>query len=150
MDYRRFGNKIVVRLDRGDEIRASLLELAEKENIALASVTGIGATNDVTLGLFDTRRKEYKERRYNDNDYEIASLTGNFTRKDGEPYLHLHVVVGNILGPKYGRLAAADDIHSGHLVSAVITAAAEIIIDVIDGEVGRKFSEEVGFNLMDF
>ena len=31
MEYRRFGNKIVARIDRGEEVCAKLLELAEAE-----------------------------------------------------------------------------------------------------------------------
>jgi predicted DNA-binding protein with PD1-like motif len=66
MEYRRFGDRIAVRMDRGDEVCAKLLELAEKENIRLASVTGIGASNDVTLGVFNTAEKKYSKLRYND------------------------------------------------------------------------------------
>ena len=33
MDYRKFENQYVIRLDRGEEIVASLKTIAEKENI---------------------------------------------------------------------------------------------------------------------
>lgn len=141
MEYRRFGDRIAVRMDRGDEVCAKLLELAEKENIRLASVTGIGASNDVTLGVFNTAEKKYSRLRYNDVDYEIASITGNLSRQDGKPYLHLHAAIGN---PVCGETRA------GHLNAALISATAEIMVGVVDGEVGRKFSDGIGLNLFEF
>lgn len=69
MEYRRFGSKLVVRLERGEEVCEKLLELAERENIRTAAVSGIGASNDVTLGVFDTGTKEYFKKRYNGIDY---------------------------------------------------------------------------------
>ena len=53
MEYRRFGNTIALRLDPGDEIVASVLAAAQKENVTLASVTGIGGTDDAEVGVFD-------------------------------------------------------------------------------------------------
>ena len=82
MDYRRFGDKLVVRLDRGEEVCAKLLELAQAEDIRLASVSGIGASGDVTLGVFNPRIKEYKSVHY-EGDYEIASLTATSAARTG-------------------------------------------------------------------
>lgn len=141
MEYRRFGNKIVARIDRGEEVCAKLLELAEAENIRLASVSGIGASNDVTLGVFDTGTKEYFKKRYNGIDYELGSVTGSLSRQDGKPYLHLHAVIGS---PSH------EQCHAGHLNAAVVSATCELVIDVIDGEVGREFSDEIGLNLFKF
>ncbi|MEG1633167.1 MAG: DNA-binding protein, partial [Oscillospiraceae bacterium] len=131
MEYRRFENKLVIRLDPGEEVCASLLELAERENIALASVSGIGASNDVTLGVFNTKTREYAKCRYSDCDYELASVTGNLSRQDGKPYLHLHAVIGNPVN---------NACHGGHLNAAVISATSELIIDQIPGQTTRKFS----------
>lgn len=39
MEYRRFNNTIVARIDRGEEILAQIKELALKENIKLAHVS---------------------------------------------------------------------------------------------------------------
>lgn len=141
MEYRRFGNKIVARMDKGEEVCAKLLELAEDENIRLASVSGIGASNDVTLGVFDTGTKEYFKKRYNGIDYELGSVTGSLSRQDGKPYLHLHAVIGS---PSH------EQCHAGHLNAAVVSATCELVIDVIDGEVGREFSDEIGLNLFKF
>ena len=141
MEYRRFGNKIVARLDKGEEVCEKVLELAEREDIRLAGVTGLGASNDVTLGVFDTNTKIYNKTRFNATDYELGSVVGNLSRQDGKPYLHLHAVIGS---PVKGEC------HAGHLNAAVVSATCELVIHVIDGEVGRKFSEEIGLNLYEF
>lgn len=149
MDYRRFGDKIVVRIDKGEELCAMLLELAEKEDIRMAGVTGIGASGDVTLGVFNPRIKEYKSVRY-EGDYEIASVTGNLSRRDGKPYLHLHAVIGDPTRKFEWHHNPSGVTYSGHLNAAVISATCELVIDVIDGEVGRKFSDDIGLNLYEF
>jgi len=51
MEYRRFDDKIVAWIDRGEEILEQVKELARRENITLASVTALGATNDFTVSM---------------------------------------------------------------------------------------------------
>ena len=57
MDYRRFGDKIIARIDRTEEVHEKLKEIALKENIKLASVYGLGATDDFTIGIFSVSKK---------------------------------------------------------------------------------------------
>ena len=45
MEYKRFGSKIIVRIDKDEEILEKVKELALKENIRLAAVQALGATN---------------------------------------------------------------------------------------------------------
>ena len=71
MEYRRFGEHYVIRLDKGEEIVARLRELAEAEGIALATLTGIGAVGKVTAGVFDTKEKLFKGRTWT-GDLEIV------------------------------------------------------------------------------
>lgn len=140
MEYRKFSQGYVLRLDPGEEIVASLTRLVEQEQVQLGSVTAIGAANDVTIGIFSTQEKQYHARRYQE-DYEISALVGNVTRKEGEPYLHLHITIGN---PVTG------EVHAGHLTSATISATLELFLQVWDGQVGREFSDQVGLNLFRF
>ena len=140
MDYRKFEQGYVLRLDPGEEIVGSLTRLVEQESIQLASVSALGAANDVTIGIFNTVEKKYYSQRYQ-GDYEISALVGNVTRKEGEPYLHLHITIGN---PVTGQ------VHAGHLSSATISATLELFLQVWDGQVGRKFSDTVGLTCWNF
>lgn len=58
MEYRHFGNTIYLRLDPKEEILEEIGKVAEKENIRLAQVTGLGAINDFTAGVYNTVTKE--------------------------------------------------------------------------------------------
>ena len=140
MEYRKFPQGYVMRLDPGEEIVEQLTALVERENVRLGSVSALGAANDVTIGIFATGEKQYHAQRYQ-GDYEISALVGNVTRKEGEPYLHLHITIGN---PVTGQ------VHAGHLTSCVISATLELFLQVWDGQVGRKFSDRVGLNLLEF
>lgn len=139
MEYKRFGDKIYLRLDKGDDITESVFKVAKTEGVKAAQVSGIGATDDFTVGVFDVAKKKYNEYFFKDN-HEINSLTGNITEKDGEPYIHLHIT------------ATGDGckIVGGHLIKGVISLTGEIIITVSDGKISRAFDETLGINRWKF
>ena len=140
MEYKRFGEKIVVRLNPGEEVAECIREVCRNEKVALGEVSGLGAACEVELGVFDTGEKKDYGKSFK-GIYEIASLTGNITQQGGNPYLHLHMVIGNPL---------EGECHGGHLNRAVISATAEIFITVLDGTAGRRMSESIGLNLIEF
>jgi hypothetical protein len=140
VEYRKFAQGYVLRLDPGEEVVACVTRLVEQEKIQLGTVSALGAANDVTIGIFNTTEKKYYSQRYQ-GDFEISALVGNVTRKDGEPYLHLHITIGN---PTTG------EVHAGHLSSCTISATLELFLQPWDGQVGRKFSDAVGLNLLEF
>lgn len=139
MEYRRFDNACIVRMDKGEEILEQVKALALKENIRLASVQALGAVNDFTVGVFKTAEKRYDANTFQ-GDFEIVSLTGTISTMNGEFYAHLHMSVGDGQGRVFG----------GHLNRAVISATCEMVVSVIPGTVDRAFSEEIGLNLFKF
>ncbi len=139
MDYKRFGHTIVARLDKGEEILQQLQIISEKEEIKLASVSALGATNDITVGVFHTQEKKYYANHFM-GDMEIVSLTGTVSTMNGEYYAHLHMSAGDTEGHVVG----------GHLNEAIISATCEMVIQIIDGEVDRESNQEVGLNTFKF
>ena len=139
MDYRKFGNVIVARMDRGEEILEQIKIIALKENIKLASISALGATDDFTVGVYNADEKKYYSNEFKGN-FEIVSLTGTINTMNGEFYTHVHMSAGNEKGEVFG----------GHLNRAVISATCEMIITLVDGNVDRYRDENIGLNLFKF
>lgn len=139
MEFKKFDNVYVVRLDKGEEIIGMLENFCVTNQITLGSVSGIGAVNRVALGLFETKPKRYVAEELT-GDFEITSLSGNITTMNNEVYVHLHATVSDLQHQTYG----------GHLTSAVVSATSELIIVSVAGVVDRKFSQEIGLNLLEF
>lgn len=57
MEYRRVGNRIAARIDRGEELAAKLREIAEREDIRFAAVTGRGQCSKVELYAYHERKR---------------------------------------------------------------------------------------------
>ena len=64
MEYKKVKNHIIVRLDVGEEIISSIMNILKNEKISFATVTGIGATNDFTVGTYDVTNQLYKKSNY--------------------------------------------------------------------------------------
>ena len=139
MEYRRFNNNIVARIDRGEEILSSIKEIALKEKIKLANVNALGATNEFEVGVYIMDEKKYHSNIFK-GDYEIVSLTGSINTMNDEFYTHIHMSCGDKEGHVVG----------GHLNKAIVSVTCEMFINIIDGKVDRKKEEVTGINLFEF
>ena len=123
MDYRRFGNTYLVRMDVGEEI-------VEELN---------GAVRQAVIGVYNLEEQAY-HREDLEGLMEIAGLQGSVTRMNGEVYPHLHVT-----------LAGQDNkVHAGHVIGLIVGATCEMFVRVLDGEVSRERDEEIGINIIRF
>jgi len=139
MEYKRFGDKIFARMDKGEDIVEQVKEIALKESIKLGYIQALGAVGDITVGAFDPVSKTYRANSMQ-GKFEIVSLTGTINTMNGEYYSHLHMSVGDEEARVFG----------GHLNKAVVSGTCEMVIVAVDGEVDRAFSPEIGLNLFRF
>ena len=137
MDYKKFGEKVFVRIDSGEEIVETLTHVCKKLNITAGTITGIGATDKAIIGLFDVKNKKYHSVELV-GDHEIVPVYGNISTMNNEVYLHLHVNLCNSEHKSFG----------GHLTSAVVSATFEAVIGIISGKIEREFDATAGLNLL--
>lgn len=139
MEYKRFENTIILRMDRGEEILETLKTVALKENIKLASVSAIGACDHFVAGVYSIPEQKYYKNEFN-GVFEITALVGNINTMNGEYYAHLHITCAdekcNCLG--------------GHLNEARVSATCEMIINIIEGNVDRVKNPDTGINVFKF
>ena len=115
-----------------------MLKIAKDEDIRFAEISAIGAVGRAVFGLYDLEEQKYHSLTFA-QPLELVSLNGNLSRKDDEPYLHLHAAFADEKGAVIG----------GHLNEAVISATCEMFIKIFDIDMGRRISEQTGLNIFD-
>jgi uncharacterized protein len=132
------GGIILARLHPGDEVHTALRDLARRERLPSAVLSGIGAVNDVVLALFDPASRRYLETRLQE-DLEVVSMSGNLSWVGEEPMTHLHGVVSR----------ADCSTAAGHFVRATVSVTLEVTLVVGERRIERRPDPEFGLNLLD-
>jgi hypothetical protein len=136
MKWRRDGSRVFIRLEMGDEVHPSLVQIAEREQIFGGWLSGIGAASEVELGYYDLERKDYDRLRM-EGDVEIASASGTLGLVDGRPFVHLHAVVSD----------RRCETRGGHLFRAVAAATVEFVIFAAEAPIERTMDETTALRL---
>tara|TARA_B100001248_G_scaffold262718_3_gene261505 strand:- start:1997 stop:2422 length:426 start_codon:yes stop_codon:yes gene_type:complete len=137
MEYLKDGKNYVVRLERGEDLNASLEDFMIKEDLSSAFFKGLGALEDVELGYYDLPQKTYLKRLFPE-EAELLVAMGNLTFKEGQPYAHIHAVLSGKDFLAYG----------GHVFRAKVSVTAELFVECIDHQIERKMNDQVGLQLM--
>ena len=137
--YRISGDKFVLSIDNHVEISAALAAFCSDLDIRCGAVYGIGAISEATFRFLDPATKRYVDKTFSEQ-MEITGLTGNISRKDGNVYLHLHLTCRRRDYTCVG----------GHMLTARVNGACELVVERFACEAGRRLDEETGLNLYDF
>lgn len=138
MNYQVFDNKLVIRLDSGDEILECIIKVCEKEKVYLASISGIGAARYIEANILNVPEKEYITTVF-EGFFEITSLTGNITTIKNKVFPHIHATWSDF----------ECKAHGGHLSRGIISATGEIIITKLEGAIERRPNPALGITEFD-
>ena len=138
MEYRKYGEAVYIRLDRGDELTGSILDICKAERIASATFSGIGGCSEVRIQTFIPETGTFETQTLR-GMLELVSLTGNVITDDkGEYYHHTHAVFSFKDGEQHC-------IAAGHIKSITVLYTAEIELrPVVGGNIKRKYDPETG------
>ncbi len=140
MSFRKLcvGQIFLVRVKHDSEIIKFVTELAKKNAIMTATFTAIGALKCAKLGFYDQEKHEYLETLLL-APQEIASCVGNISIRDGEPFVHAHVVLADHDG----------NTKAGHLLEGKVFAAEVHLTELIGEKLVRKNDAVTGLSLWD-
>ena len=132
--------KYILSIDNHTEITQALAAFCEEKDICSGIIGGLAAISEATFRFLDPATKQYVDKTFAEQ-MEVTCLTGNISRKDGKPYLHIHVTASR---RDYSCIG-------GHLLTARVNGACELYVEDYGLKgVGRRFDPETGLNLYDF
>jgi predicted DNA-binding protein with PD1-like motif len=124
--------------DKGDDPYEGLTAFAAENGLDAARITAIGAFRSATLGYFDPEAKEY-ERFEVDEQVEVLSFIGDIARSEGDPAVHVHVVLGKRGGATVG----------GHLFAGQVWPTLEVLVTESPDHLAKTEDPETGLALID-
>jgi len=136
MKYRVDNGRIFMTLDKGDLINKTFESYSKSNGIGCTWINGIGAIENPEIGYYSMETKSYHHKIFS-GDYELTSLIGNITIKEGKYFSHTHITFSNTSFQVFG----------GHLFDAKITAAGEFVMFPGNKDIIREMNSDIGLPL---
>jgi predicted DNA-binding protein with PD1-like motif len=144
MDYKKFGDSIYVRFNRGDEIISGIMNICRKEKVLSATYSGIGCCSDIVVSSYIPEKDEFLEHKKS-GVLELISLIGNISADNNDEIFHHTHAMFSFHDEKYNLATTG-----GHLLSAKVLYTAEIEIKPVqNGVIRRKQNELTGITVWD-
>ena len=133
MQYKQVDKDYFIYIEKNKKVMDILIRFCKDQAITNAKISGIGAVKQSEIGAYDTVGKEYIRKQFPDV-WELVSYEGNVTLKDGDPFVHGHVVLSNHDMKTIG----------GHLFETTVAAVGEFFLRKFDNDAYREINEDVG------
>jgi uncharacterized protein len=122
---------ILCQLPYGSDLLDELTAIVRREKITLGRIHAIGATTHARVAYYDQKTKVYNPIEL-PGGMEILNVHGNVSLRDGEPFVHAHILLGDPEGRSFG----------GHLLQGTKLFACEAFIDELEGPALERRQEE--------
>lgn len=133
MQYKQVDKDYFIYIEKNEKVMDTLTRFCKKEGISNARISGIGAIMDSEIGAYDTVGKEYIRKQFPEV-WELVSFEGNVTLKEGEPFVHAHVVFSDHEMKTIG----------GHLFEMSVAAVGEFFLRKFENNAFRELNVDVG------
>lgn len=138
MKIKKFNEYYIVRLEKNDEIIATLENVAKNAKIKGAFFFGLGVGKNLILGYYDAHKKSYIKKVFK-GEYEFTGLSGNISKLKDETIVHCHATITDSNFNAFG----------GHLFHATVPTTLEIALFPVKKILKRKNDKNIGLNLLD-
>ena len=144
MEYRKYGDTVYIRMDKGDEIVGGIREVCKSENILSAAFSGIGGCSEAQIQTFSPESGTFETRTVR-GMLELVSLQGSvIADENDELHLHTHAAFSYKDGERHCMAA-------GHIRSITVLYTAEIELrSVAGGTIRRKADPVTGTGFWSF
>lgn len=131
----------LLRLERGEEVLPSIVAFCKKQAITCGSFRAIGAVEKTKIGYYDLTQKKYGQKGYAEA-MEVASMTGNISLVDGDPFVHCHAVLSGIAAGTENQPIG------GHVFDAIVAVTLEVHLVAFADSVIRELDDDIGLKLL--
>lgn len=128
----------MIRFEPGEDVLPALVDFLQRTHVGFSFASGLGGVRRARLGYWDTGARAYRHRDL-DEQLEVLSLTGDSSRLDGRPHLHLHGVFGRA---DYSTVG-------GHVVACEAYPTLELWLRAGGAPVQRVHDDATGLDLLD-
>ena len=144
MEYRKYGDAIYIRGDKGDEIISCILDVCRREGIGYATFSGIGGCDRAEIQTFLPEKGEFETQALS-GMLELVCLNGNVVSGEaGERKHHTHALFAFQQNGAHGTAG-------GHVKSIRVLYTAEIELrPVIGGVISQTKNPETGTGFWKF
>tara|TARA_B100001250_G_scaffold271358_1_gene234261 strand:+ start:407 stop:841 length:435 start_codon:yes stop_codon:yes gene_type:complete len=133
LHYEKVEKDYFINIAKDEKVIETLTKFCKERGIRNAKLSGIGAVKKTEIGAYDLPEQEYIKKEYPEI-LELLSFEGNVSLKDGEPFIHAHVVLSDHQMKTLG----------GHLFETTVGVAGEFFLREFDGNAHRELDPDIG------
>jgi predicted DNA-binding protein with PD1-like motif len=134
----RLGRAFLGRLPEEGDVIESLTEFCRSNGVRAGWISAVGTVRSAVLGYYEQEERTYL-RIPVDEEMEIIACQGNVSLMNGEPFVHLHIVLSGREGETL----------CGHLFESVVFVGEFHLQEMLGPDLERKPDAASGLSLWD-